>query len=233
VRANARGDDHVVGISVRKAMVVAVLVLVAACAGVVLSLARAGDEALHCERSAAESVARARIVTGHGARVVVIGDSYSAGWGLADPARSWPSSLSGEVHVDGFSGSGFSDGASSCGSAAYADRAAVASGADLVVVQGGLNDTDQPADDVRSGVRRLLGALRGYDVLLVGPPSAPSRAAAAARVDVLLASEAGQAGIAYLSTLDLDLEYLDDDLHLSEAGHRAFGRAVARALAAD
>lgn len=217
----------------RHRVVVALLVLVAACTCAFVGFANAGASGTHCGRSAAESRVRADIVTGHGPRVVVIGDSYSAGWGLADPARSWPSALDGEVHVDGFSGSGFSAGASSCDGVAYADRVAVASGADVVVVQGGLNDTDQPAADVRSGVRRLLGALRGYDVLLVGPPSAPSRAAAAARVDVLLASEASRAGVGYLSTLGLDLEYLDDDLHLTDAGHRAFGRAVARALAAD
>lgn len=215
----------------------AALVLAAACAGAGLTVVRAGGDELppYCVRSAAESRVRAHIVTGHGARVVVIGDSYSAGWGLADPASSWPSALSGEVHVDGFSGSGFSAGASSCGARSYAERAprAVRARPDVVVVQGGLNDTDQPGADVRSGVRRLLGALRGHDVLLVGPPSAPSRAAAAARVDELLAAEASRAGVDYLSTLGLDLEYLDDDLHLTDAGHLAFGRAVARALAAD
>jgi len=219
----------------------AALVLSAACAGVGLTLVRAGGDELppYCQRSAAESTARAEVVTGHGRRVVVIGDSYSAGWGLADPARSWPSALPGQVHVDGFSGSGFSAVASSCGAVAYADRAprAVAARPDVVVVQGGLNDTDQPTAALRDGVRRLLAALRGQDVLVVGPPSAPARARAAARVDLVVAEEAGRARVRYLSVLGLDLEYLEDNLHLTEAGHRAFGRAVARAvtqaLAAD
>ena len=40
-------------------------------------------------------------VTGSGGRVLVVGDSYSAGLGLDDPISSWPSRLAGRVHVAG------------------------------------------------------------------------------------------------------------------------------------
>ena len=51
------------------------------------------------------------------------------------------------------------------------------------------------------------------------------------RVDALLAGLAEQHGAAYVAMGDLDLSYLPDRLHLTAAGHRAFGDAVAAALA--
>ena len=67
--------------------------------------------------------------------------------------------------------------------------------------------------------------------MVVGPPSAPARAWGVPRVDALLAGLAERHGAAYVSMRDLDLPYLPDRLHLTAAGHRAFGDAVAAALA--
>jgi acyl-CoA thioesterase-1 len=188
-----------------------------------------------CERFAADSVARARHVTGAGERVVVIGDSWSAGLGLAKPAGSWPSRLDGRVHVAGFSGSGFSALASPCGRVSFADRAgAVVTGADLVVVEGGLNDWDHSDSEIRAGYARLMRVLRAADVprvVVVGPASAPSRAARVPHVDALLADLSGQYGVGYVSTADLDLDYLGDRLHLTASGHRTFGDYVDSRLA--
>ena len=55
----------------------------------------------------------------------------------------------------------------------------------------------------------------------------PSRSAGAQRVDALLERLATKHRVPYVSTLDLSLDYLDDDLHLTERGHDEFGRAVA------
>ena len=192
-----------------------------------------GAEASRCERFAAASVARAQSDTGSGRRVVVIGDSWSAGLGLDDPATSWPSRLPGRVHVAGFSGSGFSRGASPCGDESYAGRArsALRGGAGLVVVEGGLNDFDQPSGAIRAGFRKLMTALRGHRVVVVGPADAPSRAGAVPRVDALLARLAAAYDVPYVRTSGLDLRYLPDRLHLTPAGHRAFGDAVAARVA--
>jgi acyl-CoA thioesterase-1 len=188
-----------------------------------------------CEQFAADSAARARHVTGAGERVVVIGDSWSVGLGLAKPGGSWPSRLDGRVHVAGFSGSGFSALASPCGRVSFADRAgAVVAGADLVVVEGGLNDWDHTDSEIRAGYARLMRVIRAADVarvVVVGPASAPSRAARIPHVDALLADLSEQYGVAYVSTVGLDLDYLDDRLHLTAAGHRAFGDAVSGRLA--
>ena len=192
-----------------------------------------GSDASRCERFAAASVAREQAVTGSGEPVLVIGDSWSAGLGLDDLASSWPSRLSGRVQAAGFSGSGFSRHASECGDVSFASRADefVPAGAGLVVVEGGLNDFDQPSRDIRAGFGRLMHELDGHRVVVVGPASAPSRADAVPRVDALLARLSDEYGAAYVRTSGWSLPYLDDRLHLTPAGHRQFGDAVARELA--
>lgn len=153
-----------------------------------------------CRAIAAASELRARQVAGEGPTVAVIGDSYSQGHRLAEPGHSWPRMLSEElpvrVVVDGFAGSGFSDAASACTTVAYADRApAVPDVAELLVVQGGLNDYDVPLDQVRSGVSRLVEVVGTRPLVLIGPPAAPRRLEGAARADELLSQLAIEAGV--------------------------------------
>lgn len=215
----------------RVAAVVALLSAFVA-AGYVVDRAQSEDPTT-CERYTTESGVRQQIVNGAGTgpRIAVIGDSYSVGLQLDHVGTSWPSRLPGEVHVYGFSGSGFAEKSSPCGPVSYADRAgrALRSDPQLVVVQGGLNDYDQPDAAVNDGVRRLLTALEGHQVVLVGPPDAPARPAAA-HVDELLAASAADAGVPYIATSDVDFDYLEGGLHLTPEGHREFGELVAEAL---
>ena len=218
----------------RHTVIVGVLFVLAVVSVLVLHVAdRSSAGVDRCDRFTADSATRASEVTGSGERVVVIGDSWSTGLGLDRSAGSWPSRLSGTVHVAGFSGSGFSEHASTCGAVSFADRApaAVRGGADLVVVEGGLNDFDQPDADIRAGFARLMRALKGEHVVIVGPASAPSRAFAVPHVDALLASLATTYDVPYVRTSDLDLAYLDDRLHLTPVGHQAFGDYVAAQIA--
>ena len=195
-----------------------------------------GADPSRCEEFRAASKARAAQVTGRGARVVVIGDSWSVGLGLRKLSLSWPSRLPGEIHVAGFSGSGFSGKASPCGRVSFARRAPAAiDGADVVVVQGGLNDWDQPDGQIRAGYKRLVRKLRAAEIpriVIVGPAAAPSRSSRVPRVDALLSRLSARRGIDYVSTLDLDLPYRGDRLHLTPAGHAEFGDAVAERIAA-
>ncbi len=184
-----------------------------------------------CDGLALAAAQRAGQDTGRGPRVAVIGDSYAVGLGLTDPAEAWPSRLPGRIHVDGFSGSGFSEGASPCRDVSYADRAPAAlRDAELVVVEGGLNDVGRSDTEIASGFAALMDAVGDVPVLVVGPPRAPARAEHAPHVDDLLAGLAERHGAAYLSTIALDLPYLDDDLHLTAKGHRLLGDAVAAEL---
>ncbi len=192
-----------------------------------------GDaEASQAERCrdirAASEERRAGVSRQEGPRTAVIGDSWSQGSDLADPARSWPSRLEGRVVVDGFGGSGFTAEASPCQGVAFPLRVgrALATDPDLLVVQGGLNDFDVSATAVRDGVEQTLRRLEGHQVVVVGPAPAPRRAAGAARVDALLAEVAAAAGAPYVSTSDWELEYLPDRLHLTPEGHAEFGDAV-------
>jgi acyl-CoA thioesterase-1 len=223
----ARCAAHTCRVRARVVLLVAALVLGITYVAATQALGAGQDR---CEQFASDSVERAAQVTGSGQRVVVVGDSWSAGLGLAEPVRSWPSRLRGQVHVAGFSGSGFSAHASPCGPVSFADRAgAVVADADLVVVEGGLNDWDRSDAEVRAGFARLARVLRAADVprvAVVGPAAAPSRAARVPHVDALLDRLSEQYGFGYVSTADLDLDYLGDRLHLTEAGHRAFGDAV-------
>jgi acyl-CoA thioesterase I len=198
----------------------------------VFHMSAMAESARHCARFANASATRAVEDMGTGAPVVVIGDSYSVGLGLDRPARSWPAELDGRVHVAGFSGSGFSEGASGCGEVSFADRAADAVGGNpaIVVVEGGLNDFHQRSTDITAGFVRLMRALEGERVVVVGPVLAPARSNAVPRVDRLLAGLAAEHGAAYVRTTGLHLDYLDDRLHLTEAGHRELGEYVAAAL---
>jgi acyl-CoA thioesterase-1 len=212
-----------------------VVVLLAALVG---GLAWTGHEDAHatrterCRTIAAASESRRDLVTGAGPRVAVIGDSYTQGADLADPEDSWPSRLDGRVVADGFAGSGFSEAASACPDVDFAARVPGArrTRPDLVVVQGGLNDFDVAPAALRAGAERTLRLLAGHRVLLVGPPAAPRRAEAVPAVDRLLAEVAADHDVPYLSTAGWDLEYLPDRLHLTPAGHRAFGDAVDAAV---
>jgi acyl-CoA thioesterase-1 len=191
--------------------------------------ARAGARPSHCASVASRAEERAAVVTGRGADVLVVGDSYSVGFGLR-PDQSWPVRLPGRVRVDGFSGSGFSRHASACGNQSYATRVrhSLRPGTRLVVVEGGLNDYDQPVADLASGFERLVRELHGRRLLVVGPPPAPARpAGTVAAVDAALSRLAAATGTPYLSMIDVRLTYGADRLHPDAAGQRVFGDAVA------
>ena len=222
----------------RHRLLLALLVLTLTAGVSTTVLARAGAGTDHCANVAEGAERRAAVVTGEGPDVLVIGDSYSVGAGLA-PRDSWPVRLPGRVRVDGFSGSGFSRGASPCGDVTYASRARESVGArtDLLVVEGGLNDTDQPRADLERGVARLTRVLHRVglspeQVVVVGPVAAPARRHQRVEaVDATLARMSGEAGYSYLSMLDAELTYLDDRLHPDAAGHEVFGDLVAAHLA--
>jgi acyl-CoA thioesterase I len=217
------------------------LPLVLAVAGLLLTLGVLGVERAtgtlpgRCEQFAADSVARAEAVTGSGADVLVVGDSWTAGLGLDDPVRSWPSRLPGRVHTAGFSGSGFGAGASGCGprvsfGARAADAIRTVPAGTPVVVAGGLNDWDSSDAEVEAGLDRVLAATAGHPVTVVGPANAPARSAYVARVEGLLERLCAERGVRFVGVSDLRLDYLPDLLHLTPAGHAAFGDAVAARL---
>lgn len=227
------------GVALTLALGVPTLVLATSDAGVGADRPRAcrAFDASHDRARAASPVSARRATPGEGSlETLVVGDSYSSGWKLGDVASAWPARLAellpARVRVAGYPGSGFTPHASDCGALSFADRAgpALGPGVDLVVVQGGLNDVDQPAADLEAGFAALVEELDGVPLVVVGPPAAPARRAGAARVDASLRELADLHDVPYVATAHLDLPYLPDDLHLTEAGHRLFAQAVAAAL---
>ncbi|WP_300640822.1 SGNH/GDSL hydrolase family protein [Nocardioides sp.] len=219
------------------------LPLVLALAGLLLTLGVLGVERAtgtlptRCEQFTADSLARAEAVTGSGPDALVVGDSWTAGLGLDDPVGSWPSRLPGRVHVAGFSGSGFGAGASGCGQrvsfgARAADAIRTVPAGTPVVVAGGLNDWDSADAEVEAGLDRVLAAVAGHPVTVVGPAAAPARAAYVARVEGLLERLCAERQVRFLAVSDLRLDYLPDLLHLTPAAHATFGDAVALRWAA-
>lgn len=222
--------------NVRRVAVVGIALLLLAAFMAVRIADRAGAELARCQQHRADARERLSISVGDRPEILVIGDSWSVGLGLDDLSRSWPARLGAaeNVHVAGFSGSGFSSRSSGCGRVSFAARApaAVSARPGLVVVEGGLNDYDQPAHATVRGFRELMRALAGQHVVVVGPASAPARARTVPRVDGLLAQLCAEYAIPYVATSDLDLDYLDDRLHLTADGHEEFGDAVAQRIAA-
>jgi acyl-CoA thioesterase I len=223
-------------VHIRGAWFVAVGLVASVAATGLLVMTRAGADTDHCADFRAAARERAELVTGEGDDVFVIGDSYSVGLGV-HATQSWPTRLVGRVEVEGFSGSGFSRGASPCGDVSYGARAARnlperSERPEVVVVEGGLNDFDQPRRAIRDGFANLMTELDGRRVLVVGPAPAPARAAAAPGIDALLERLSQRYGVGYLSMIDAELSYLADDLHLTPEGHREFGDRVATALSA-
>lgn len=211
-------------------------IVVAVCAGALVaaltwsaSIATGSSSAGDCARRAQESSQRLRHPTGTGRRVLVIGDSYSLGAGLGAPSEAWPSQLPGRVFVHGFGGTGFSRTAGRCRSEAFDQRApqALAVRPDLVLVEGGLNDFDQPLARIEAGYRHLLAELAGRRVVLVGPARAPARATGAERVDAILRRETARTGTPYVSMLRYAFSYLPDGVHLTAGSQELFGAIVA------
>ena len=191
--------------------------------------------AARCAGWKADSIARSRIVATAAAprtRVVVIGDSYSRGYGLPDPSRSWPSylaePLAAKVFVDGFDGSGFTD-SNRC-AVPYSSRvaAALARRPDMVLVEGGLNDAYRTDAQLRAGVAELvhqMGRVHGVRLVVIGPPDSPV-ITDAARVDSTLAALSVELGFEYVSTYGWDLPLASDGVHPTMSGHRIFARLL-------
>ena len=217
-------------VDLRYAVPALLVVLVAVTVVTVQLVERAGAGMSYCARHSVQAAQRAEVVSGSGAPVTVVGDSWSVGLGLEELDGSWPSRLPGRVTVAGFSGSGFSRTASPCGDVSFGTRALDAPLRGLVVVEGGLNDHDRSTTAITLGFGRLMQSLEGHRVVVVGPATAPSRAAAVPRVDRLLARLAAASGVPYVATSDLRLPYLPDRLHLTPEGHEVFGDAVAERL---
>lgn len=185
-------------------------------------------------------------------RVLVIGDSYTAGEGVpAGTSWAWAAcrELGWECVIDGVGGSGYIRASVQDPTGApFAERLELWSGRlafdiDAVVLEGGLNDWQSTTVEIREAVATTVAAARtrfpGADVIVLG------LAAPVAQQDTRLANAAAvaagarEAGATFVDTMGAD-RWLDaansdgfdlgDGLHVNAAGHRYLADRFATAM---
>jgi acyl-CoA thioesterase-1 len=180
-------------------------------------------------------------VPGPGTRVAIVGDSYTSGYGLADAQDGYAYVLSRALGwraaVDGFPGSGFTNGGA-CPDERYAERIGrIPADAALVLVEGGLNDVKDPSE-VPAAADQLLAAVHARVpsavVVVVGPPPVPGLdRSAVGTVSAVLAASSAAHRATLVDTSAWPLPYLPDGIHLTAAGHRDFARFLGAELYAQ
>ncbi len=168
--------------------------------------------------------------------VAVLGDSYSSGFELANPAEAWPTRLGRIEHwrvfVDGVAGTGMTN--SGLCDQPYASRVqqVLSYRAQRLIIEVGLNDTGSSASAVQQATSTVLARLSAVpQVDVVGPPPAPTKSPAdLQRTDAALHIATQQAGRRYVGALGWQLPYLPDGVHLTPVGHQQFAELVALAI---
>lgn len=221
-----------------------VLVLIAGTVAGVGAIRQARATAAGCSevKSAIETRGALPTVSTGTNRVLVVGDSWSAGQGLASSpkvaiARSWAATLGRArrwtVLDDAIAYTGYVNGGF-CGGQQFDIRASVdlAAHPDEVLIEGGINDTDATSSAISSAARTLLSRFASVrTVVLIGPGDAPARAAAdRAKVVRALAAAARSAGRPFVDASGWKLAYQRDGLHPTQAGQDAFAVQVSTAL---
>lgn len=217
---------------------VALLVVGAASLGVAAGAGR--DDAEDCgpaidarERQLADPV------TSGSPTITALGDSYTQGTGLSGLEVAWPTALGerlgAEVVVDGVGATGFTTpGFCPTAPLRYGQRLeSDPPDADVVVVQGGVNDSllGTP-DEVGEAAADVLDQLEDVPtVVVVGPPGVPAAdAAEIAAIDAALREATDEAGRVYVPLLGAGIDLLDDDVHPTEAGQQRIAELVAAAV---
>lgn len=205
----------------------------------VTSLVRAADTPAGCDdiRAYQERFGEIETLGGGGPEVTVLGDSYSAGDSVSDRGRRWTDALAAghprvTVKLDAIAFTGFVN-TGACGPNSYRDRIerAVAETDTALVIQGGLNDVYAEPETVAQAADAVLEETASLEhVIVVGPIDAPGRKGEA-EVDAILAAAAEKHGATYLSTLEWQLPFGEDRVHLTADGHRAYADRIREALA--
>lgn len=222
----------------------AVIVMAVSAVGLAVGLAFGigRGEVTPSARDAAVEAESAERLTTEAPSIVFVGDSWTYGVGATDDegyAQRLVTSLRWENALRGVGGSGYTvTGGAEAGDSAstYGERAEQMRGgqADVVVVQGSLNDRDSSAQTITEGAVRTFTALReglptDAEILVVGSTYTPGTTVAEIdKVNSAVGAAALQAGLRFIDPaaegwLNPDDPALwADDNHPSDAGHQVF-----------
>lgn len=204
--------------------------------------------------TSATAVTLSRAHVAEGAEVLIIGDSYTEGYGIT-PGNDWAHIAAADrgwdATIDGISGTGFTQAAAADGRTGldYASRVRShsddGSSYDLVVLQGGLNDLFVPAaterDNVTAAVEAARTAWPGADVIVFGPV-APFGGVGSLDESGIIRTSATAAGALSIDPVTPSL-WLDeanspgfdlgDGLHVNEAGQEYLAAKFIQAVLAS
>ena len=200
-----------------------------------------GDVPSACEVEQQSSRAAPRWAR-HGSTVTaVIGDSWSVGFGLDDPARAFPYLLAERMgwstRVAGYSGSGYVT-AGACGTD-YMQRAdGVPAAPELVLLEGGVDDQAVMRDlqGIEQAVRDAIAAARSAAAPGRGSWSSgclrsrSCRRRAFEQVNSLLEQGARARGAIWIDASSWVIAMQDDGVHPTARGHSELARRITAAL---
>lgn len=161
----------------------------------------------------------------------ILGDSYTAGDGLEEYRDGWAyqyAQLTGTfTSVAGVGQTGYVNGGY-CGGQTFAERLPKATS--TLIIQGGLNDSENTADEIRNAATALLASVTTTEtVILVGPLDVNGYDNEAT-VDKILKAAATDADRVYVSALNWDVELQEDGVHPNEKGAHEYATLLAQAL---
>lgn len=171
----------------------------------------------------------------HGPSAVILGDSYSTGWGLSDPTDSYAYELAAikkwDATVDGFPGTGYAvDGA--CGDRSFDTRTNFPESVEYIVIEGGINDAIFDPAGLEAAIDRTLKAAltTGAEVTVVGVPVVdgvdPHRAA---DVNEALSRAAKIGGATFVPLDDIPIS-TTDGTHADAASHALIAQRIASSV---
>lgn len=175
-----------------------------------------------------------------GPTAFILGDSYATGWGLDDPADSFAYTLATaegwDATVAGFPGTGYTiDG--NCGDNSFDQRlTGLSSDAEVVVIEGGLNDAIFDAEGASTAAAELLSQVAATapdaDIIVVGVPRVEGKHAASIEdTDAALKSAAENAGATFVDLSAVPI-VTTDGTHADAATHAAIASLISKTIAA-
>lgn len=179
----------------------------------------------------------------------VLGDSYAEGAG-ADWETGWVNRISDQmcwtlVKVSAQGGTGYVASRSDPGHVSFPNRVdrVATDHPGIILVQGGLNDTTAPSEEITSAAAATFADLArraaGATIVVIGPVQTPmTDPAEVARVGAAIAAAATERGVHYLDPVKegwvADARYfVDDGFHLNPDGYGEYARKLGDALKRD